>query len=311
MTVVELGELFNNEHAWWQPEAVWKSQWADLESGGALLIDDTVNSKENTTRTEGAHPTYSGCAKRVVKGQTFLAALYVAPEGGVRLIWMEMWQPDGPGKLALARQLVEHLLAAGIRPDEVSFDAWYADAAFLQWLSKQGLRWTTRMRKSRRFYFPSGTEQSLKEWGKQVPISSCHFYRREGLYAKAVPVANQEIWNAKVVLMRAAHRWTPEEEVYLLTNDRQATVRQVINRYRRRWKIEVAFRACKQSLGFSGYRHLTAIGAERHVALVGLLYNYLSGQARASGLTLGGLKRIVLNSMATNTLPYETLRMAA
>lgn len=91
----------------------------------------------------------------------------------------------------------------------------------------------------------------------------------------------------------------PEDWVFMLTNDRTAGVRRVIGRYRRRWGIEVAFRTCKQILGMTTYRHLTASAAERHVALVGLLFNYLSSLSRQVGLKIGQLKRIVSKAART------------
>ena len=97
----------------------------------------------------------------------------------------------------------------------------------------------------------------------------------------------------------------------MLTNDRTAGVRRVITRYRRRWGIEVAFRTSKQVLGMNVYRHLTAIGAERHVALVGALFNYLSGWQQRTGLTIGQLKRIVANAARNGLCSDPALHVEA
>lgn len=229
-----------------------------------------------------------------------MAALYVAPSGGVRLLWMGLWMPDGPDKLELARQIIQSLLEAGVEPADVSFDGWYADAALLDWIGREKqLVWTTRIRKNRRFFFPEGVESNPKKWAESVPLDSWHYYREHHAYAKAVEVANHDILPAKLVAVRYGRSAKPDDWVFLLTNDRTAGVRRVIGRYRRRWGIEVAFRTCKQLLGMTTYRHLTASAAERHVALVGLVFNYLSAVSQQVGLTIGQLKRIVSRAART------------
>lgn len=306
-----LGELFRDEFSWWDPGELWRAHWAGLEPGGSLLLDDTVIPKENTISTEATHPVFAGCEKRVVRGQTFMAAVYVQPSGGVRLLWMGLWLPDGPGKLVLARRIIEQLLEAGVRPADISFDAWYADAELLGWIAAQGLIWTTRIRKNRRFYFPDGVEGNPSKWAKGVPIESWHHYREHGAYAKAIEVANHDIKPAKLVAVRYGRSAKADDWVYMLTNDRTAGVRKVIGRYRRRWGIEVVFRTCKQVLGMNVYRHLTAIGAERHVALVGTLFNYLSGWQQRTGLTIGQLKRSVAKAARTGPHGFPMLQVAA
>lgn len=312
IVMAPLSELFNDEFAWWEPAELWRHQWQGLEPGGSLCFDDTVIPKEHTRATEATHPIFSGCAKRVLQGQTFLAALYVQPSGGVRLLWMGLWRPDGPNKRVLAQKLLEQLLEAGIAPDDVSFDGWYAETELLSWLSGRGLIWTTRIRKCRKFFFPGGVETTSQNWAKGVPIASWHYYRERGAYAKAVEIASHSILPAKLVVVRRGRTEKNESEwFYMLTNDRTAGVRRVMARYRRRWGIEVAFRTCKQVLGLDVYRHLTAIGAERHVALVGFLFNYLATWQARSGLTIGRLKRCVANTERTEVHGRPPLEMAS
>jgi hypothetical protein len=312
LVIAPLGELFRDEFSWWEPSELWRSQWEGLEPGGSLLLDDSVLPKENTIATEATHPVFAGCKKRVLQGQTFMAALYIAPSGCVRLLWMGLWLPDGPGKLELARRIIQALLDAGVRPADVSFDGWYADAALLRWIGhEQSLVWTTRIRKNRGFYFPEGVKSSPKKWAKGVPVESWHYYREHRAYAKAIEVANQEILPAKLVAVRYGRSAKPDEWVFMLTNDRTAGVRRVTGRYRRRWGIEVAFRTCKQTLGMGTYRHLTAIAAERHVALVGFAFNYLSAISHQTGLTVGQLKRIVVKARRTELYSDERAQIAA
>jgi hypothetical protein len=306
-----LGELFREEFAWWDPSELWRAQWAGLEPGGSLLLDDSVIPKENTTHTEATHPVFAGCEKRVLQGQTFMAALYVAPSGRVRLLWMGLWLADGPGKLELARRIIQALLDVQAKPADISFDAWYADASLLAWIGQQDLIWTTRIRKNRRFYFPGGEVSNPRIWAEGVPVESWHFYREHQAYAKAIEVANHAILPAKLVAVRYGRAARPADWVYMLTNDRTAGVRQIIGRYRRRWGIEVAFRTCKQTLGMTTYRHLTAIAAERHVALVGLVFNYLSALRQSTSLTVGQLKRIVAKAARTELSSHGRPQMTA
>lgn len=176
--VVPLSELFRDEFAWWVSADLWHAQWMGLEPGGSLVLDDSVCPKENTTKTEATHIVFAGCEKRVLRGQTFMAALYVAPSGGVRLLWMGLWMPDGPDKLALARQIIQSLLDVGVQPADVSFDAWYADASLLDWIGREKhLFWTTRIRKNRHFFFPEGIESNPAKWAESIPVKSWRYYR--------------------------------------------------------------------------------------------------------------------------------------
>lgn len=307
--VAPLGELFHDDYAWWDPEALWRAQWGDLPPGGSLLIDDTVICKDHTTCTEGAYPNFSGQHKRVVLGHTFLTLLYVSPEGGARLLWMKLWRPGGANKLEMARQAIEQLLEAGLKPADVSFDGWFFELGFVNWLSSRKLIWTTRVRRNRKFFFPGGHHLSPEQWEKTVPMETWHYYRERRGYAKSAEVAAHNFPPVKLVALK--HHRHGKADRFLLTNDRHAGIRTVFARYGRRWGIEVLFRFTKQKLGLSTYRHLSAIAAERHVALVGLVWNFLNELSLATEIPIGKLKRLAEKPTRTGIPSIMSQKTAA
>ena len=307
--VISFGELCQGRWAWWEPEALWRAEWEDLPPGGSLILDDTVNAKDHTCCTEGTCRCYSGQQHRVVTGQTFLALLYVPPQGAPRLLWLKLWESGGPNKREVARQMIETVLQAGVKPLDVSFDGWYFEPEFCNWLTRQGLIWTTRVQSNHKYYFSGGRQMSVEAWQKTVPIANWHYYYDRRLYAKATLVAKYGFPPARLVALR--HKRHGRVERFLITNDRTAGIRTIIARYRRRWAIEVAFRFAKQKLGFAIYRYLTAKAAERHVTLVGLTLNFLTSLVYEKGLSSGRLKRQVENDTRTDVSSIDIWEGAA
>lgn len=295
---VPLNELFDRPYSSWRPAELWRSQWRDLEPGGTLVVDDTVNAKENTICTEAAYPNFSGQHHRVVRGQTFVTILYVPPKGAVRLLWMQMWRPGGPNKLELVRDAIADLLDAGVQPHDVVFDGWYFDPGFVRWLDARDLVWTTRARRNLKFYFDGGRECTLEGWAKDVPMSSWHHYADRKIYAKAANIAKHGFKPVKLLAFK--HERHGKVDRFLLTNDLQAGNRTILARYGKRWAIETVYRFTKQRLGFSTYRHHSADAAERHVALVSIVYNFLAQLAKAIGIPIGRLKVLAENPTRTD-----------
>lgn len=262
-----------------------------------MVIDDTVNAKDHTVRTEAAYPNFSGQLRRVVQGQTFVTILYVPPKGAIRLLWMQLWRPDGPNKLELVRTAIADLLDAGIRPHDVVFDGWYFDPGFVGWLDARGLYWTTRARRNLKFFFAGGRECTLETWAKDTPMNTWHHYRDRRIYAKSAIIAKHGLKPAKLLAFK--HYRHRKVDRFLLTNDLDAGNRTILARYGRRWTIETVYRFTKQRLGFSTYRHLTAVAAERHVALVSVVFNFLAQHAQATGVPLGRLKALAENPART------------
>lgn len=302
-------ELFDKSYSSWQPVELWRSQWDGLEPGGTLVVDDTVNAKDHTVCTEAAYPNFSGQHGRVVFGQTFITLLYVPPKGAVRVLWMQLWRPGGPNKLELVREAIAELLDAGIQPSDVVFDGWYFDPGFVGWLAARGLIWTTRARRNLKFFFDGGRECTLEAWAKDIPMSSWHHYADRKIYAKATTIAKHGFKPAKLLAFK--HYRHRKVDRFLLTNDLGAGNRTVLARYGRRWTIETVYRFTKQRLGFSTYRHHSADAAERHVALVSIVYNFLAQRAQATGVPLGRLKALAENPVRTDGSRVLQVEIAA
>lgn len=308
-SVVFLGELFKPEFAWWDPTELWRHEWESLPSGGTLVLDDTTIPKENTYRTEATCPLHSGAQHRIVRSQNALVALYVLPKGGVRLIWAELWRPEGPSKVQLARQVVERLLGAGLQPRHVEFDGAYFDLSLLRQLDAWGLKWTTRVRSNFKLNFETGPAQTPAQWESSVSPEKWHHYKGKLAYAKATTVQRDDLPKCRLVAVRRARQ--ERAAYFLLSNDVEAGIQALWRRYGLRWQIESAFRFGKQKLGLSTYRHLSAEAAERHLSLVGVVFNFLQVLSQEWKIRTAKLRSLASKPIWTEPPTVQTWRVAS
>ena len=160
-----------------------------------------------------------------------------------------------------------------------------------------------------KFFFDGGREMSPDEWASENPMSRWHHYADRGIYAKATRVANHRLKPAKLLAFK--HERCGKVDRYLITNDLGAGNQTILARYGRRWTIETVYRFTKQRLGFSTYRFLTAIAAERHVALVSVAFNLLAKLANATGVPIGRLKTLAETSTRTGIRRIMAVQWAA
>jgi hypothetical protein len=279
------------------PQGIYHAQLDDLEPGGTLQIDDVVVKKLNNSATDFVFPVYSGSDQRVLDGHDYVALHYVAPSGAKRLLALLLWRNEGQTKIKMAQEAVEQMLARGFAPAYVAFDHGYLEPDFCRWLGQKKLLWTSRVQSTQLFYF--GNEWlACRQWAKKLPKETWHFYQKAGVYAKGIEASNRDFLRVKIVVVKWERSGTLKSYVYLITNDRTASVMDVIRRHQDRWPVEVCFRDCKQSLGLSSYRFTEVEKIEGHSALVLVAYNFMQWIGEGSDLPVGQLKRMAQGKLA-------------
>lgn len=264
---------------------------AHLPAGGHLKLDDVVIAKENNSRTVHVYRVHSGSDKRILDGHLYVALFYVTPSGQEVLLTLILWTHEGRTKIQVAQAAIERAQQKGLRPQTVAFDNAYLEPTFCRWLRQRGMHWYSRVRCNQLFYF-GNRWLSSKQWGQLQAAESWHYYSREQVYAKGVEAANQDFGVIKIVAVKWERTAPAKGYCFYITSDRQATVRQVIGRYRRRWGIEVCFRDCQQGLGLGTYRFTDYERIVSHVLLVAMAYNCLQWLGRTADLPVGQLKRL-------------------
>jgi hypothetical protein len=113
----------------------------DLE-GGILSVDDTVLDKPYSQegKTDLVGYFYSGLHGKAVKGIN-LVTLFYADSQGVRVpvSFRAVDKSEGKTKNDLFREMVEEVLAWGLRPAIVTADSWYSGVENLKFLREKEL----------------------------------------------------------------------------------------------------------------------------------------------------------------------------
>lgn len=206
-------------------------------------------------------------------------------------------------KNELARILVYLMQRKGLPFDYLLFDSWYAGAEHLLWYHNRGIRFVTATKNNRSLRLlscllsqrPLRPRKNTQRWMTMSPFQLAqqhpdtrdyHYYpaircrtRRweitlEGFcdILSLVCIKNYATTPAFRTMVTPNEKKQKDPNKYLLTNDTSLTVVQIVTWYRQRWAVEVLFRDCKQSLGFSAYQGQTVDAHRRHIACVFFSY---------------------------------------
>ena len=232
-------------------------------------------------------------------------------------------------KNELARLLVYGLVRKGLPFDFLLFDSWYAGAEHLRWYHRRGIHFVTALKNNRTVRLlgvplsqrPQRIRKDTPVWTTSTPYQLAgehpasrdyHYYPALGCRTRRWEITLegfQDVLSLVCIKNYAANPTfqdlvTPAEKKqkdpnkYLLTNDTDLSVVEIVTWYRRRWSIEVLFRDCKQFLGLSAYQGQTVETHARHIACVFFSYVLMqqmkpsaqSASRKAHTLTLGHVK---------------------
>src|SRR5579883_58042 len=265
------------------------------------LWDSSVIEKPESSKIEGLCPVVSSKAKRLqrnqkgmifnfppkkaitVTGMQWTAALIAGMEGIPKVAFMRWWTTRGE-YAEHARYVEEKGLRECIRKwgDILLyiFDRGYASGPWLQLLQALKVRFVIRWKKGLFFFDASGTEKKLWQIGQGKK------YR-----------GHKEIWDAQSGLkMPCDIWWAPVRHAayayglyvvrvrgnkkiwYLITNEQVKTEEQaweIVFAYRRRWKVETAFRYGKCELGMESPRLWTWENRLKLLSIVAVVYSFL------------------------------------
>ena len=283
---VDLASFLREEELGWPMSKLYQNVLSEFPEDGELLTDTVVAAKENTTRME-ARATYSSSDKRTIQGQLY-AVLCWANDQRTVVVGFRMVKED-QNQLAVTLDLIDEFLSLGVPVRGVRGDGFYWKENFVKGLKQRHLSLISKPRCDS-WWYVGAEEIQLREYAQTLAIESFHYYGDHQVYAKALAVGRYEYGIAKIVVIRPRRSSPPKDWIYLICTDLNMTVRQIVNGYRGRWRIEVVFRDCSQQLGLKSHQGYKQ-SSERHVALVFLAYNFLSEWKWKEGHTLGYWKR--------------------
>lgn len=208
-------------------------------------------------------------------------------------------------KNQLARILVWKVKRRGLHFDFLTFDSWYASAENLKTFHRWGLLFVCAIKSNRnlaRVSFPLLEAPRTKKKNRKHPLwkeikatqlagaypHSRDYKRYEKLGCRArrwpicivgvptpltlVCIKNYAKTKAFKQMVTPADKKAKDPNKYLVTNACELTTATIIDRYKKRWAIEVLFRDCKQHLGFCAYQGQSVEAHQRHIACVFFSY---------------------------------------
>lgn len=307
--VINYSEFLREDMRYWETDLLFQKERKLCGNDGRTILDEVIFPKENTTEME-AHIVHSSSQKRRLLGQEYLVLIWVKGDI-VRVIGFIKVKKDDE-RLKLSIELIDRFLILGKTITGLSADGWFFKEGFVKDLKERRISFVSRPRKDSWWYF-GNQEIQLKEYVKTIDKGSFHHYAKENVYAKAIIVANQEYGYCKVVILKTKHSTQPKDYIFIVSTDKNLTVREIIAGKKIRWKIEVVFRDCSQNLGLKNCQAYKK-ASETHVAMVFLTYNYLSSIKEKEGGTIGMLKRKFINTckpVTTNIVAFKPLERVA
>ncbi len=202
---------------------VWRSpdviDWDALPKSGVLIVDDTVIAKPHSECISHVTWTYDSCESRVVRGISFLLALWVS-EGRTHILSVSF--PGTENRQDLFESLLKELNAREFEVETVLMDAWYGSSRILNLIHSFGWRYVSRAKGNRLF-----NGQALQTF--RFNGARCRIGRLKGIQHR-VQVAKHH-------------------DRYLVTNELEPHTSQTLaDAYQKRWVIETVFRALKSVL---------------------------------------------------------------
>lgn len=285
-------------------------RWAKTQGQGYLCLDEVVIEKAYSRQVAWTGWIYSFAKKRQVYGLHIVVLTYCV--GEVRIpVNFRLWRPQDAcaphtykTKLQLAEVMLVEVQTWGLEVDYVVFDTHYTAGWFTKKLSNWQLSWVGTLDPKTKVIY-HGQSSSVRALAERSKLK----YRSHlGLRAKAISVYAPKFGPLKLVVTRNRHG----NFEYLVSNDKDADLTEIIRRKRSRGSIETVFRDTKQFAALEACQCRVDSAWVRHVAFALIGFTLLQRLRRSPEETLGAVKeRLQLQALKGNLQPPVPLKAQA
>jgi len=297
---VNLSEFLQADVLGWDTVSLFDEVIRTLPAGGELISDEVVLPKENTSQME-ADSVYSSCDKRILQGQAYAVLVWV--HGSMTRV--VGFRPVHNDLFAVTEALLKHFLALGPAITGLRADGMYFKPDCWKRLKTLNIPLVSKPRRDT-WWWCGNEKIQLKVWAAQLDKASFHYYGPQKVYARSFQLTHHDRPPCKLVVIRPQRSCDPENLQFIVSTDLTLTTRQIITAYRRRWRIEVTFRDCKQHLGLKAHQGWKK-SSLRHVAMTFLTFNFLAAERERQGGTLGAQKRAWIQSSKSERTTLSAL----
>lgn len=307
-----------------------------------LILDDVILPKRRSRNTDGVYWDYDYindqyilCMRLVVVAWSngiICIPIAFAPCYKNGSSYLKKHHQKFRTKNQLARILVYQVTRKGLHFDYLTFDSWYASADNFLFFNRLNITFVTALKSNRnlrlpfvpienkpkrRLKHPSWYELTSSQWAAPKPyVRDYRYYTnvsaraRQGLVfvkdvdflLKLVCIKNYAKNKAFKDIHTKTDKRAKDPNKYLVTNDINLTIPEIITYYRNRWTIEVMFRNCKQHLALGKCQaHKSVEPHLRHTAMVFFAFTLFELMKSKDNhytpidTTIGDLKRYLQN----------------
>lgn len=230
---------------------------------GYLIIDDTVINKQFAKRIENISWIFDSQIGKSVLGLNIVMLAW--SNGSLTIpLALEIYRKDsGKTKIDLAIKLLKYARNLGLKPDYVTFDAWYSAEQIFKKIAGFGWIFITRIKKNRKL---NGTP--VKKF-KPNP-----YWLEKGKLSGGL----------EVLVVRHGSK-------YFATNNLSLTKKEILDFYRGRWLVETIFRVLHFKIGIDQCQSLSLKAQNIHFHLCLLAYLFLEKERLLSQTTIYQVKQ--------------------
>jgi len=307
-----------------------------------LIIDDVILPKHRSVKTAFIGWDYDYVNEKHIRCLRLVVIAWSNGTVCIPVAFALYYKKDHPDVLSeqqrfrtknqLAQILVYQIMKKGLHFDYLVFDSWYASAENLLFFQKLNIIFVTAIKSNRKLRMPFNPldnkpkrrckylrwyQLTGTELAAQTPyVRDYHYYLTVAARARTYLILVEDVdFLLRLVCIKnyaknktfkdihtKADKRAKDSNKYLVTNDVNLTIPNIINYYRNRWTIEVMFRDCKQHLALGKCQvHKSLDPQLRHTAIVFLAFTLLElmksngNHYSAVDTTIGDIRRYLQN----------------
>ena len=215
-------------------------------SDPVLVLDDTILHR-NGKHIEGAGWVFDHTEGRSVYGMQYATAVISGNEG-IFPLNLDLKTKGGLSKIVMQMAVMKRAITAGLRFSTVVFDSRYFASRLIRFLERERKDWVTEAKSNRKIHLNDGWIR-LRDYADSLDLRDMVSYSVDGksYFMKSIITKMKGVGTVQVIVSRGLN-----SEKFFVTNRIDWKPKKVIDRYLRRWDIEVFHRELKQD----GLRHL-------------------------------------------------------
>jgi len=278
---------------------------ATVKNPGYLIIDETFFSKQFATFLEGVFNMFNAAMGRQERGLMLVVMAWSNGAATIPITFRWLFHKDLVGndyktKSEIAKELLLEYKNK-IPFDHFLVDGHYSTIYLMRFLVDQSIHFVAKFPINRVITTKDGEKNQLRDHSRLKLLRNCRSR------------STKAIFNGMELYVSAHKRKMRNGEfafTYIVSNICLQT-KEYLQRYERRWKIEIMFRTMKQSLGLQHCQARSLFRQEAHISAVFFSYSFLQNEKEKHNLKNSELVIKALEKLKLDELDQRITRFGA